>query len=72
MIAQHKAKQLYNEGLVIAKHYTFPHAEHGLAKEIALHSIKVAKEHADSNLKGWLDADVLAFLESVEQEIKNM
>jgi len=72
MNAKNKATELYTAGLIIAKHYTFPHAEHGLAKDIALQSIKQAKDFANANLKGWLDSDVLSFWDEVEKEVRAM
>lgn len=72
MTIENKAKELYTEGLKIAKHYTFPHAEHGLAKEIALQSIKQAKDFANDNLKGWVDSDILSFWNQVEKEVRSM
>lgn len=72
MTAKETALKLYNEGLKIAQHYTFPHAEHTLAKDIAIASIRTAVQYADENLQGWCDADVILFWTEVEQHVKSM
>ncbi|CAB5223876.1 hypothetical protein UFOVP386_8 [uncultured Caudovirales phage] len=69
MNAKEKKEELLNKALLIAQHYTFPHAEYGLAKEISLLIVKESRNYCDLHLKGWLDSDINSFWDEVEKEL---